>query len=87
MIEYGFSFTHLHKMTLASVCFWVTAGNVCSKALLKNIIIYTVQTNLILIVNRAFVALYVTIISPVGPIPIFLFVLVLEAEEYKISVF
>ena len=34
-----------------------------------------------LFVNRAFVALYVSIISPVGPIPISLFVFELEAEE------
>ena len=34
-----------------------------------------------LFVNRAFVALYVSIISPVGPIPIYLFVFELEAEE------
>ena len=32
-------------------------------------------------VNKAFVAPYVTIISPVGPIPISLFVFELEAEE------
>ena len=34
-----------------------------------------------LFVNRAFVALYVSIISPVGPIPISLFVFELEAKE------
>ena len=34
-----------------------------------------------LFVDRAFVALYVNIISPVGPIPISLFVFELEAEE------
>ena len=34
-----------------------------------------------LFVNRAFVALYVSIISPVGPILISLFVFELEAEE------
>ena len=34
-----------------------------------------------LFVNRAFVALYVSIISPVGPIPISLFLFELEAEE------
>ena len=32
-------------------------------------------------VNRAFVAPYVWIISPVGPIPISLFVFELEAED------
>ena len=34
-----------------------------------------------LFVNRAFVALYVSIISPVGPIPISPFLFELEAEE------
>ena len=34
-----------------------------------------------LFVNRAFVALYVSIISPIGPIPISLFVFELEAKE------
>ena len=34
-----------------------------------------------LIVNSAFVALYVGIILPIGPIPISLFVFELEAEE------
>ena len=34
-----------------------------------------------LIVNNAFVALYVGIILPIGPIPISLFVFELEAEE------
>ena len=34
-----------------------------------------------LFVNRVFVALYVNIISPVGPIPISLFVFELKAEE------
>ena len=40
-----------------------------------------------LFVNRAFVALYVSIISPVGPMPISLFVFKLEAKEKKISIF
>ena len=34
-----------------------------------------------LFVNKAFVALYVSIISPIGPIPISLFVVELEAED------
>ena len=42
----------------------------------------TVKTALqSLFVNRAFLALYVKIISPVGPILISLFVFELEAEE------
>ena len=34
-----------------------------------------------LFVNKAFVALYVSIILPIGPIPISLFLFELEAEE------
>ena len=40
-----------------------------------------------LFVDRAFVALYVTIISPLRSIPISVFIFELEAEQLKISVF
>ena len=40
-----------------------------------------------LFVNSAFVALYVSIILPIGPIPISLFVSELEAKDLRISVF